>query len=637
MRSIILKDLLQAKLGILFAVAVALGLFVLHGGDHDLIFGINFGVIAPLFMWIISYYSITQEKIQGTYDFLMGLPMNRKKIWLSKAIAALLSGITCYLILWLISITAGMKPMPETYEVFDIELSPYHLFFLLPLFAWAMGMLGTVLHEIISAVSTILIVLVAGFQVFRFELLAGSQNVARTNWTPYLSLAIILFLASSFIHFSRQSQPVGKKLAWYSTAHLLGIILIFSLSTLSLNTYNEWANRNIMPYFYLSLMPTSQKGSYLLFADGKTSNFDLIDNRDSFDLRLFNSQKAKAVPIAKRNFGNFAISPSLKYALYDTSLGMLAPGKAELVLQNLVDGSEIVIDSYASPLGFTSQDMPVYNRIAYANQPEKQISRNLLFETGQPMVQSLWVFNRVNHQAKLLATFTPDTDFFSNFNASYSVIIAKNRNNLWFIDPNIPVVSKLDLGIENLRSYYISMDYKEHENLILRASRRDDYEKKTYFLISPQGKVKDLGITDGRLICSQRDGLSLFYRAYDNLGENSEIFFNSPETGEKTWRTKEMHISSACFSRSGRYLATLGWIKSEKPTKWIFEITDLHDMNKTWRLDHIPVSIWPYNEDSFEFRAGNEVFRCESPDFSKAQRIFNVQMVMGREETDVKN
>lgn len=485
----------------------------------------------------------------------------------------------------------------------------------------------TVLHPVPSAFTAIGLTWALGFQGFRQE------TIAQINWIPYLLFAIIIFIVSSYLHFRNQPDESSRKFLWFSFKHLFAATAIFLLSILTLNQYHEWANRNMRPFGYMAVKKMTDNGKYLLFAQAINSSFDSIANRTSFDLRMFDNKNAKLSPLANRHFQETAFDSEGNSCMYETDLGPLSPGTTRLILQDIKAGTTEVIDEYAKPLGFTSSGQALYTRLAFAENPEKAISRSFIFESPQKMYQSLRLYDRSKRTSSLIATFPADVDFHSHLNKDYNCALAINRNNIWLINCNQVSIKKLDLKLENMANYYISRPF-DQEAMVLRCSLRSDYDQKTYFVISPTGEIKHLNVPRSRLICAHKSGTALFRRDLDDMGEKFEIVLLKEDGSTEIMNIGEQRINRACFSTSGRYLATLGWEKGEN-TKWHFQVRDLQNPEKILEVkDQIPVTIWPHQQDSFEFDAGHVICRIDSSDFTRVNPLFNAKAIMGKEESN---
>lgn len=629
---IILKDLKQSRLAFLFALLIAMVLYAMHGGDIDLVFGLNFGLIAPLFMWISTHASLSGEKSAQTYPFLMSLPLSRRKIWLSKALSSLLIGLICYAMLYILSIALGMKAWPEGYRLLELDFSPSLLFIWFPLIAWATGIFSTVLHPVASSLLVMTVFAFIGFQGFRL----GVLN--KINWSPYVIWAFILFAPASYQHFVRFAGHENKKLLRYSLASVVVVIILHVFGISLLNSYHEWANRQLNQVNYVSVIPSPHYDRFMiagieyLYQNTSDKIFETVSESNRYDLRVFDLTDKKAVAVSHRFLSEIYFDQAAKNIIYTTDQGWFALGKPELILHNLESGKKLKVDAYASPIGFTDAGQVLYSRVAYADAPDKKISRSFLFESAVQTYQSIRSFNPSTGESNLIATFPADVDYFIHQNDVYNCAIVRNRENLWFLNCRNAQVKKIDLQFPEMRRFHLS-HFRHQHPMVIAANERKFYDNKHYYLFDPDGNFKKIDFERRTMLCSHKSGMTLFYQrtfADEHLHHNVLL---AADGSRKEMVAENYRITGGCFSNSGRYLALR--CRKNNPAEYFVKIIDLAGPDQTEFIYNGYVSnLYAYQQDSFMFSSGSDFYRFTDAEFKQVQKLFDAGKVLGRSKKD---
>ncbi|MFZ5952855.1 MAG: ABC transporter permease [Candidatus Rifleibacteriota bacterium] len=628
MRSIIIKDLKQAISGILFAVAIALALFILHRGDRDVLFGINFGIIGPMFMWIITHASLSDERNRGTLPFLMSLPLERRKIWLSKMLAGLLSGMVCYLALYALSVIAGMPLIPKDYRIQDFNIAPLEMFVIAPLLAWATGVFTTVLHPVLSAVTVIGATAAIGVQGFRFD------SITRFNWIPFSLFAIIIFVTISYRHFKCQPNEGNRKFTVFSLKHFSAAILVFLLAAASLNQLAEYANRNWNPVKIKDFGYLGSKSRFLIAGRVSSSWFDTITDPDSIDHRIYDLESKKLFEIGCRVFNSLVFDREKKNLAFDTDLGIFAPGKNQLILQSVDTGKKTCVDSHSRPVGFTATGKLVYHSISLKSQPMANVDINFFFNQANDYCISLRVFDPANGNRSLIATFPVETDFWEWWKSPYNVAIATNKGKVWFIDLDNLSIKKIDLGLEKRKNYY--MGGMPHLSLpTIRCNEKGDWDNPTYYTFRADGSFFKISTPGGRLMDVTSNGSGLIRRySGGNLDAVSHTCLIKADGTEQEIKSAFPIISDACFSKSGRYLAVKSWkADKDKKTENMLEIFDLENPEKTWKIENCyPVQLSATDDESFIYSHGYRAMRVNPETSGNPELLFDYENLLGRRD-----
>ncbi|MEW6709383.1 MAG: ABC transporter permease subunit [Candidatus Riflebacteria bacterium] len=626
MRSIIIKDLKQAFSGILFAVAIALALFILHRGDRDVLFGINFGIIGPMFMWIITHASLSDERNRGTLPFLMSLPLERRKIWLSKMLAGMLGGLICYLILYIISVLAGMSFIPKLYRMHDFRIGPVELFVVGPLLAWAMGVFTTVLHPVLSAVTVIGATAAIGMQGFRFD------SITRFNWIPYSIFAIIIFITISYRHFKCQPNEGSRRFTVFSLKHFSAAVVVFLLAAASLNQLAEYANRNWNPVNIKDFGYLGSKTRFLIAGRGSSSWFDVITDPDSIDHRIYDLESKKLFEIGCRVFNSLVFDREKKNVAFSTDLGMFGPGKSTLILQSVDSGKKTSVDSYADAVGFTPNGKLVYRRMALKSQPMADVGIDFFFNNSNDYCNTLRVFDPADGSRSLIATFPADTDFWDWWTSPYNAAIATGNGKAWFIDLDNLSVKKLDLGLEKGKSY--NFGGMSHLSLpSIRCNVKGDWDNPTYYVFKADGSWIKHAVPNANMLEAAANGNALFRVYSDDAGNRKVLLAKADGTIQKL-ETTFPTISDACFSKSGRYLSLKAWKSdSNHNTENMLEILDLENPDRKWKIENCyPVHLTATDDESFIYSHGYRAMRINPETNGNPELLIDYENLLGRRD-----
>jgi hypothetical protein len=623
MRSIIIKDLWQERWSILIACAVSLALFALHIGDRDVIFAINFGIIGPMFMWITTQKALAGEQTAGTLPFLLSLPLDRKKIWLSKALSSLIIGLIGYMALYILAVSTGMDPLPKGFRFFDFKIYPFELFLLGPLMAWSVGIFTTVIHPTLSAIVIIIVSMAVGIQGFRHEI------ISNINWTIYFVIAIVIFAISSYLHFLRQPHQNCNKFKWFSLKFVLFAIIIFIFILSGLNLTAEYANRNFYKPDISGIAEISSNKKYLLYSRNEPFLFETIENRDILNFRLFDQSTGNQYSIGQRIFKELSHDQNLNKFMYTTDLGLIAPGKTKLYYQNPETGHEIFIDYFASPLGFDRHGNALFTRLVPKNDPEAE-KHSFILDSSQLVCSALKSFNPANHSTTLIATFPADTEYFEYVNDSFNCALVRSKKNIWFIDLSNRSIKKLSINLDPNKEYFFGA-LREKAAFIIRYGLRSSYDKKTYLVFAPDGSYKTINTNNEvRLIDAHENGTWVYYKYSDANCDNYRICVGKADGSTQILDTENETVSDAKISQSGKYLALRSW-KNEvnyPQTIWIFDLTN---PEQSWKIRNCEAErLWAGKDDSFLYVASDQMLCLNENSFDKPQMLFDLRSLFGK-------
>ncbi len=663
MLSIVIKDVREVlskfKFALIFIIA-----FMSILRDSDLIFMITFAVIAPVFLMFLAHDGLAKERSSGTEKFLFSLPVKNSQIFAAKCIGSLISGFILYFLLGLIALFFGMQPWPNGFEVMSLKIYPSYLFFYTPITIWALGIMTSVLHPVVSGS----IILLIPSTIMISALI--KEPISELNPTLFTFFLILFSLISAKTLFNFFPEIQGKK--WLKTSAIIVIASLIGISTILfvLNSISEMGNRSFNSISEMEWAFLPKSNQLLVSAERNSFFLDPVTN-PKFDGRILklieNASKTESIDSLnpfkfthKANLGCRVIGQSVfnydysKFA-FVTDLGYVFPGFPEILLQDMSTGKTLKTGLSGTPLGFLDNGNLVYKVMKRKNE-SGLLALNLGTSETDDEYTSVNVFDFGSNSSREVASFSSRCHFKEYTDKKVLVCRTGRSIELMRLDnfevlktPFKEIDKDLYVYLKNLSNSML-FSYQEYGS----EDKKGEY---VYYRMNQNFEFEKLPLkSDLTPMADTPDGKIIFLesnRVYEDgkySGGSDMLHLYSPETGLKVLvkhfiiynlsydYSSVLPANSKIVSSNGSYF--IYGYRNEKETRF-FSVIDLQTGKEISQPDPVFSTIRPFKTDSFIVVLYGEkeaIYTLSPSNGFKPVKRFSIDQIFGKGvENNAKN
>lgn len=246
MMSILYKEYFEHRLFFLLMVLTALGSLIIARWARVLDNGTGIVLLflleAPILAYVVAHQAIFREFQMGTLPFLVGLPLGRSRVWLAKALFAVLFATTLYLAFALLGTAFGLTLEPVRFDRLDpFEVRHAMALLGIPVLVVAVGLFTTLLLPEGGNLLALVFVATTALVGFATHALAGM------NLLLLEALVVAALLATSWYTFVTGNLFSAWRLALRAVLVLAACAVAGTLLWAAIDTLAERTVRMQVP------------------------------------------------------------------------------------------------------------------------------------------------------------------------------------------------------------------------------------------------------------------------------------------------------------------------------------------------------------------------------------------------------